>query len=255
MLRPLWAGCDRVVVNGDAAELQLNTCRVAAAEAVLELQRLCDDDGVELVLLSGNHDAFISDRRHLLLDAGRVLITHGDAIHPAVSPWSHGGAERARLTAEASDRMPIQDRADLTHRLDLARHVGHSEFLRPDTLKANGSSKHLLLRPWRLAAVAWAWLRTPRWTADLVHRFAPDAEVAVIGHTHRQGQWRVETPDGPKTIINTGAFAWPAKPWAVLHRPGHLRVHHIKRAGEMCELGDVAGQVDLAPLVAARKAA
>lgn len=85
-LAPLWRGADSLVINGDVAEVHDPRHRVKAAGQVLELHDLCERDGVDLTLLSGNHDPYISDTRHLKLANGAVFVTHGDALHPSIAP-------------------------------------------------------------------------------------------------------------------------------------------------------------------------
>ncbi|MCA9286043.1 MAG: hypothetical protein KDA22_12540 [Phycisphaerales bacterium] len=104
MLRPLWQGSTHVVVNGDVAELHHPRYRRSAEREVLRLQELCEADGVSLTLLSGNHDPYVSEIRHLSLANGRVFVTHGDAIHPAIAPWSPTAAvmREARRSALAA---------------------------------------------------------------------------------------------------------------------------------------------------------
>ncbi|MCG8509152.1 MAG: hypothetical protein MI741_07970, partial [Rhodospirillales bacterium] len=87
-VRLLWQGASHLVINGDLAELHHPEYRAEAAKQSIRLFELCEQDNVGLTLLSGNHDAQISDVRHLLLSQGRVLITHGDVLHPAIIPWS-----------------------------------------------------------------------------------------------------------------------------------------------------------------------
>ena len=87
-MRPLWQGVDRLIINGDAAEVHHPIHRAAAARQILRLVDLCDADGVTLTLLSGNHDPYLSETRHLSLAGGAVFVTHGDVLHPSIVPWS-----------------------------------------------------------------------------------------------------------------------------------------------------------------------
>ena len=87
-LRPVWQGVDELVINGDTAEVQVPWLRGAAVRELDRLEQLTGQDGVKLTLISGNHDAYLTDRRCLQLADGRILVMHGDALHPAVAPWT-----------------------------------------------------------------------------------------------------------------------------------------------------------------------
>src|SRR4051812_2337227 len=87
MLRGIWRRGDHLIINGDLAEVHDPRYQVEARRLTLELQEICEADGVTLTLLAGNHDPGLSDRRHLFLHGGDVLVTHGDAVTPSVAPW------------------------------------------------------------------------------------------------------------------------------------------------------------------------
>ncbi len=223
-LLPLLEGVGRLIINGDAAELQDPVTRGPAARQVLDLQLVCERLGVELTLLSGNHDAYTEDRRHVRLSSGRVLVTHGDVLHPAVVPWADPGRRLAKQHAALLDALPESERDSLTARLAVSRHVGHDEFMNG----SHGRTPALLGNPLRLAAVLWYWWRAPSYAAAFAERFVPDAQFVLIGHSHRQGVWR----RGGRTVINTGSFHWPGKPQAVLLDADELRVHAIDRRAD-----------------------
>ena len=66
-LRPLWQGASHLIVNGDVAEIHHPRHWGEAARETMHLLDLCEEDSVALTLLSGNHDPFISEVRHLHL--------------------------------------------------------------------------------------------------------------------------------------------------------------------------------------------
>jgi len=224
-LRPLWEGCDRVVINGDVAELQMRPYRAEAARQVEALQALCDQDGVELVLISGNHDAMLSDRRHALMAGGRVLVTHGDAMHPAIAPWCKSAAAMSRQTHEALAQM---SEVDLRSRLAVAQHVAHRDFLEPHTSEGHHGMFWMLMRPHKIAMLLHYWWAVPKMASCFASEFAPRAEVVLFGHSHREGVWQRQG----RTIINTGSFGFPGKPWAVLVEGRRVSVHCIRRQGQ-----------------------
>ncbi|MEM8783641.1 MAG: metallophosphoesterase family protein [Planctomycetota bacterium] len=232
-LRPLWRGVRRLVVAGDMAELQISAARADAAREVAELQRLCEQDGVELVAISGNHDAYLTDRRHLEMCGGRVLVTHGDALHPAIAPWARGASAMREAVLGGIRRVLRErglpddpDRLSLTERLDIVQHVAHGQFVAHESQGKHGVSE-LLLRPDRVALMAWYWRNQPDLAAAFLEALAPQAEVLVFGHSHRPGVWQ----RGGRTIMNTGSFALPARPRAVLVEDRSLQMHRVVRLG------------------------
>jgi len=74
--------CDRLIVNGDSAELHHEAFRADAERELDRFRDLCVTRGVRVDLIAGNHDPFVSDLRSLELADGAVYITHGDALHP-----------------------------------------------------------------------------------------------------------------------------------------------------------------------------
>ncbi len=227
-LRPLWQGARRLVVAGDLAELQMEPARVEAAREVDELRELCERDGVELVVLSGNHDAFVSDRRHLLMMGGRVLVTHGDVLHPAIAPWARGAGTMKQRTLEALERYRQPDEPpgslDLPRRLEVAQNVANLQFAESEGKGGHGVAE-LLLRPDRVAAMAWYWKTQPELAASLLEAAAPSASVIVFGHSHRPGVWRRRG----RVVINTGSFVLPFRPRVVRIDGDTLRVRRVRR--------------------------
>lgn len=226
-LRPLWQGIDELVVNGDTAEVQVPWLRSAAVRELDQLETLTAKDGVKLTLISGNHDAYLTDRRCLQLGSGSILVMHGDALHPAVAPWTRYAESLANRTERGIARA-AQD--DLANRLDIAQHVGHSEFLREYVIASLGEStlKRILARPIEVPQVLSYWRKEPALAERFLERYAPQTKVLIVGHSHRR---RVSQRNG-RTIINTGAFMFPGKPQGVIHQGDTLGVHRIiKRAG------------------------
>ncbi|MEO0476381.1 MAG: metallophosphoesterase family protein [Planctomycetota bacterium] len=226
-LRPVWRGIDELVINGDTAEVQVPWLRGNAVRELDRLEELTRQDGVKLTLISGNHDAYLTDRRCLQLGGGSILAMHGDALHPAVAPWTRFAKTLAARTEREIAKAKTDD---LATRLDITQHVGHSEFLREYVISSLGEStaKRLLARPIEVPHVLWYWHREPELANRFMQHYAPDAKVLIVGHSHRRGVWQ---RDG-KTIINTGAFMFPGRPQCVLHAGDALSVHRIvKRDG------------------------
>ncbi len=223
-LAPLLEDITDLVVNGDAAELQYRHMRVRAAREVERLETLCEDAGVQLTLVSGNHDAFVTDIRYLSLAGGQVFVTHGDAFHPGVAPWSAGAPAMIADFKVARASLKPQDLYDLDTHLGIMQHVSHRDFIRQHE-KGCIEKTNLRSGPRVLWNVVRYWRQVPDLAAQFVERFTPDARVVVFGHSHHQGVWRRRG----RLIINTGSYAFPGKPWAVRVDGPSLTVHRVVR--------------------------
>lgn len=234
---PLFAGFERVIVNGDAAELQVPELRADAARRLDRLRAVAERAGAELVLIAGNHDAFAAERRRVSLLSGRVLVTHGDVLHPAVAPWSSGAKEMKRDTLARLAAWEAEHGAapDADARLEVARHVSHGEFLRLRRGEVASPLRRVLwwsLRPGRFVSVARYWRSVPARAAAFARACQPEAEVVVIGHSHRAGSWL----RGGVRVLNTGSYPWPGKPHAVVVRGGSLSFHRVREGAGGFEL-------------------
>ncbi|MFK7960180.1 MAG: metallophosphoesterase [Phycisphaerales bacterium] len=243
-LAPLWSDVDRVVLNGDTAEVHHPDHWSTAARSVLALMDRCDADEVELTVLSGNHDPYISDLRHLRLAGGSVLVTHGDAMHPAVAPWSPAAGRMRAAHREAVAAMPTEVRDRLTARLAASQHAAFAEW-RDDAAIAREARRstivQMLLRPWSVFQVMHYWAIFPRRAAEFAAAHDPDAQWVVTGHTHWPGVWRT----GDRTIINTGSFSTPCRPRAVVVDGPALRFHELVFRAGTWRLGRIARSWDL----------
>ena len=211
-LRPLWGGCTRLIINGDVAEVHHPTHWTMAARQTLRLFDLCEEDGVQLTLLSGNHDPYIADQRHLHLAQGSVFVTHGDVMHPAIAPWSPRAGRMRERREQALSAIPLKDRHTLEARLTAAQHASHGDWEHLSAEAGRSTIGAMLLRPWAMAQVLWYWREFPSVAAKFIREHAPQARFAVLGHTHRPGIWSF----GELTIINTGSFGFPGRPRAVM---------------------------------------
>lgn len=240
-VRPLWRGAAHLILNGDVAEVHHPKHWAAAARQVVHLFDLCEADGVELTLLSGNHDPFLSDFRHLRLAEGEVFVTHGDAMHPAIAPWSPAGARMREAHAIALASIGSDDRDALHARLEASQHAGYAEWADADQVlreeSSHSSVRGMLIRPWALLKVLLYWRAFPELALRFAVEHAPEARFIVLGHTHRPGVWS----RGGRVILNTGSFGFPGSPRAVVIDGGELRFHRVIR-------GDDAHELDPSPL-------
>ena len=244
-LRPLWQGADEVIFNGDVAEVADEKLRGLAARQVVELLRLAEEDGVRVTLISGNHDPLITDRRYLRLAEREVFMTHGDILHPAISPWTDHGKHMARLHADAVMSLDPSKARDIDAQLAACKHASavqwehfvtrphkHTwlERLQPAAVRRKTALARKLLK------ATYYWQTIPRRAMGFARRFAPESRFFVFGHIHRAGIWtdRGAGPGGAdRYIINTGAYQSPRNPRAVVIEDGRLEVWPVvfDRAG------------------------
>jgi predicted phosphodiesterase len=228
---PLLADFDRVIVNGDVAELHHAAFQ---ADARLELDRfseICHTRGTRLDLLAGNHDPFVSELRALTLADGAIYITHGDAFHPAVAPWSPRAAVMRRAFDQAIAGSPADAPEDEV-RFNAAREASLAEW------RALGDGAHIstlagmAFRPARIATVLRYWASFPMLSAEWAARFSPRAGTVIVGHSHRAFHRKLLG----RHIVNTGAYSFPGRPHAVVVEGSTVRMHAVIRRGHMFAL-------------------
>jgi len=231
-LRPLWQGATELIINGDVAELSDAKWRGPAARQVLRLEELCEEDGVRLTFLSGNHDPLITDRRYLRLGGREIFVTHGDMLHPAISPWVSNAAELRALhdDALASLGAAAMHRSSPDQSLeDQALAVQHASNMKWDHMTQHAERGAGPLRrraefAAKVARVFWFWHRLPRLASAFAQQHAPDSRFFIFGHIHRAGVWHL----GGKVIINTGSYHAPRNPHAVVIEDGVLAFHKVR---------------------------
>ncbi|MEM7625262.1 MAG: metallophosphoesterase family protein [Planctomycetota bacterium] len=234
-VRPLWAGAEECILNGDIAEIADEKLRGAAARQVVKLLEYAEADGVRLTLISGNHDPLLTDRRYLRLADREVFLTHGDILHPAISPWTEHAKELRRLHADAVLSLDPGKARDMDHQLAACQHasatqwdlfVKHGEAARQldrnlGTKRRRGAGplSRKTATAMKAAKALYYWHTIPRRAMGFAARFAPESRFFVFGHIHRAGIWRDTspgTPNGGRFIINTGAYQTPRNPRAVV---------------------------------------
>jgi len=243
-LRPLWSEAGHLVLNGDVAEIHHPRHRAAAARETLWLLERCEADGVDVTILSGNHDPFISDHRHLDLAGGQVLVTHGDVFHPAVAPWSPKARRMRDVNDEALSALHPETRHTLEARLAASQLAGHAEWADMEHQSAHSNLASMLLRPWSFAQVIAYWRAFPALAAAFARDHRPRATFVVTGHTHRAGAW---TLDG-RTVLNTGAFGRFLRPHGVIIASDSIQLRPIVlRSGRYAFADNRVMQAALAP--------
>jgi predicted phosphodiesterase len=217
---------DRVIVNGDIAELHHARFQ-ADAERELDLFRdLCASRGVKLDLVAGNHDPFVSEQRALSVADGAVYITHGDAFHPAVAPWSPFSASMRATFADALARTAPGTPEDEAL-FAAAREASIAEW------RVMGAGAHvstlanMAVRPHRVLTVLGYWMRYPALAANWAARFAPRAGTVIVGHSHRAFVRKL----GGRVVVNTGSYGFPGVPHAVVLEGATASLHRIALEG------------------------
>lgn len=231
----LLADFDRVIVNGDIAELHHAAYQ---ADAELELARfrdICVTRGIKLDLIAGNHDPFVSEVRAISLADGAIYVTHGDAFHPAVAPWSPFASTMRNAFDQALAAAP-KGLADDAARFLAAREASIAEW------RVMGEGAHvstlgsMAMHPTRALTVLRYWAGYPRMAADWAARHAPQAGTVVVGHSHRAFYRSV----GGRQVVNTGAFGFPGRPHGVVVEGTTVRMHALVKRGHLFALAQDA---------------
>lgn len=225
----------QLVLNGDTAEFQDPRVRDAAARAYDELTEIARSRSATLITLAGNHDPEISDARTLLAADGTVLVTHGDAFHPSVAPWSTRASAMRRAWEDSIAARPPQDRETLEAIFDAARAAGLAER---DGHAHNTTRRTLIAHPRAIATIVGYWWNFARLASAFADRHFPTATIVIAGHSHHPGVQRF----GHRTVVNTGSFARPCSPHAAVIEGDRLTLVPIRRRrtsrGRRYELAD-----------------
>lgn len=218
-LRELMDTCDRFVINGDAAELHQPGLETISRRLIDQLHNQAEALSTELLLLAGNHDPNVSPWRAAAFGSGRILITHGDAFHSTIAPW----ARDAKIIRQEWER--IRDAhghlsESIEDRFDAVRGGALAEWAQGHTETTYSTFLNLLFRPMAVVRILTYWRAAPRLARRFAESFFPDAQYLVVGHTHRPGINRSAQP----VVINTGAFAFPFHPLAVVLEDDAIQV-------------------------------
>ena len=212
-----------LVVNGDVAELHVEKWATQAARELDRLRSLCRASATRLVLLAGNHDPELTDLRHLVLAGGELLITHGDAVHEALAPWSDAAEIIRDRHREVLAAAPAERRHDLDTLFEACREAALAECEHQGDLGRPTSPLGAVAKPWKIAAITSFWWSHARKMDRFASTHAPTARVVLAGHSHRAGVERA----GRRTIVNTGCFGIPGPALGVLVTANGLEVRRI----------------------------
>lgn len=233
-LRPLIAGAATVIFNGDTWQELAEPFRERSAAMLEELKQLCADEGAEAVFLPGNHDPGWPGPGWVELAGGRIIITHGDALLHAGSPWKREIMMAGDRVEELWREFPAAH-SDAAERLRLARviarELGSVEY--PFGRRFIQRAWDAAVPPRRAFEMLKAWFSQGSVGARFCERYFPMAEVLVTGHFHWQGCWK----HGRRLMINTGSFTNPGRAHWVEWNNGWLTRGEIEETPELCRIG------------------
>jgi UDP-2,3-diacylglucosamine pyrophosphatase LpxH len=224
---PLVDAASVLIINGDCAELHIDRWADTAARELEALRERCRRAGTRLVLLSGNHDPQLSPDRHLMLADDSVFVTHGDAIDPALAPWSDSAAIIRHRRREVEDGQRTDERESLPGIFHACREAAAAEWLAHGDLGKPTSILEVMRKPQKIAAITRFWISNPKKVNAFADRHAPRSRAVIVGHSHRAGIRRI----GSRDIINTGAFGVPGPALGVVLDERGLHVHRLIKRG------------------------
>ena len=147
------------------------------------LRYLCGQDGTRPLLLAGNSDNSITMNRHVFLGGGDVLVTHGDATFPGISPWRARSKDLLAIRRRVLREMTASRRATLEGQLISASRT--MSTLRDQTIGDIENPADMRETPcWRenpagLVALLLTWWVTPKMAVRFLAEFAPQARTIV----------------------------------------------------------------------------
>jgi predicted phosphodiesterase len=233
-LEPLLADIGTLILNGDTWQELAREFYDDGQRLWRELQALCEQRGIDIISLPGNHDPGQHDQDYLALAEGKIIVMHGDAVFPEVAPWSRMAMQKQDELRAVIDAHPH----DLVEqRFALARKI--SQLLVPPTYP---QKKHLLSRVWDAVTPpgrAWrmliAWCTMVSETRRFASRYFPECEIMICGHFHRSGLW----DDDGLLVINTGSFMPPGSAYWCEWNEEHLSVGIIQKKHRAWYRGEV----------------
>jgi predicted phosphodiesterase len=246
-LAPLIDGAATVIFNGDTSEERSDRFAVKGRQMFGQVESLCTELGATPIFTTGNHDPYTPEHHAIDLYDGKIFITHGDVIFPSVSPWSkfHDAALEAmhRIHAEHTPEQ-LQDLETLLH---INKRISAEMKVRQPKARPGlwGKARTLLNEVWpptRPLTILNVWATAHRTAHDFFQHHRPQAEVIIIGHTHRPYQ----SQKNDRTILNTGAFLAFSKSTLIEIQNGQVTIHQIIKVGETFKKGKAQrfGEID-----------
>jgi predicted phosphodiesterase len=223
--------CDRLVVNGDLAELHQPGMEKTSLDLVNAIKGHADKVDTSLELLAGNHDPEISKWRALGFGDNRIIITHGDAFHMMIAPWARHALTIKKAWADTRHGHGVE-KEEIEHRFDAVRCAALAEWAAEGDEATFSTIGTLIKRPRAMLKILRYWRHAAEHARRFSETFFADAEYLVVGHTHRASICKRRNP----VVINTGAFAFPGRPRAVVLEGDQLQVIPIRWRGDRFQL-------------------
>ena len=246
-LCPLFAGADRVVFNGDSLETRAGPPDRRTPERRREFLDFVRREVPRGVVLTGNHDADLSELHSLDLLHGLVFVTHGEILFDDLVPWSGEQPEIGTLFRRELAALAPAEREHLDSRLRAGKRACAQlrPFREPLPRGPWLRTLHTARKFWpprRTLAMFRAWRELPDLVAGVARRHRPRARFVIVGHTHLPGVWR-----RPGVIvINTGSFCPPLGAYAVDVSAEQIVVRRVRRSQNRFHLGRVVASFPLA---------
>jgi len=214
-IRTLARQYDRVILNGDTLDrYEAPACEPQSEGLLRQAREACRGRSAEAELLTGNHDPVISSQQWVYDEASATLVFHGDCIADMTHPskrseqilgamlskrWQELGGRPSRFTALADEHRATQA-AYLKENPRVRERCGAIEYL-----------ASVIYPPQKPIHILQYWSRAPKIVAQLAATFDRPVRTAVVGHSHRAGNWI----HGGMRVINTGSFMPLSTPHAV----------------------------------------
>ena len=238
-LRPLLAGAETMVFNGDTWQELAKDLKERSGRMLDELKALCREEGCMPVFLPGNHDPGWPGKGYLELAGGKIVITHGDALLYDGSPWKREILTGRKKVDELWAERPEAARdADERHLLAREIAVALPSVSHTTGRKIWQRAFDAIVPPQRGIEMLKAWWTQAAAGEAFRERYFPQAEFLLIGHFHWAGTWRKRN----LRVINTGSFLNPGRAhWAEFHE-GSLSYGRVDETPVGCRMGRVLGR-------------
>lgn len=248
-LRPLAEGVDHLIFNGDTLELKYGDLQADYYNAEEQKARFDEEVaswGIDVTVITGNHDPAISEIHSASVCDGLVFVTHGDGLFRDIAPWS-SNVKNLRLCSAHIDENETGTTAEALH-LYLSKHK--QATLDAHKLDGNynptmwGKLKIFLHQTWPPSTpfrILKCWQEMPGRAISLASRFALTPRFIVVGHTHNPGIWR----RGDQVVVNLGSyFPWPGARCIDIDDQT-FSVRMIKKGKNRIEIGRVIESFEL----------
>lgn len=246
-LRPLLSGVDHLVLNGDTLDTRPGNRPAHTARCREEVLAFFSEHATHTTMVTGNHDADLTNQHCLDLADGRIWVVHGDIFYDDIVPWSQDAPAIRPKIAAGLAALPASERGQLMARFAVWRRVA-AEI--PQRHQSENRAVHYLRHfardtvwpPSRLIRILRTWRREAEIAAAFARTHRPEASFVIMGHSHRPG---VRAAARGVTVINTGSFCQPLGGCVVDLTPGRLAVRRVAARGGDFHPGEIVAKFPL----------